>query len=105
LPKAAWRRRRSRSGSPRPPRPRTAPSNPIQVPKVSQFLDYEAELVAIIGKGGRHISREAAPASVFGYCCGNDATERVWQHRTPQWVLGKSFDTHAPLRPLDHHRR
>jgi len=75
------------------------PFDPIQVPKVSQFLDYEAELVAIIGKGGRHISREAAPASVFGYCCGNDATERVWQHRTPQWVLGKSFDTHAPFGP------
>jgi 2-keto-4-pentenoate hydratase/2-oxohepta-3-ene-1,7-dioic acid hydratase in catechol pathway len=69
------------------------------VPKVSPFLDYEAELVAVIGKGGRHISREAAPASVFGYCCGNDATERVWQHRTPQWVLGKSFDTHAPFGP------
>jgi 2-keto-4-pentenoate hydratase/2-oxohepta-3-ene-1,7-dioic acid hydratase in catechol pathway len=75
------------------------PFDPIHVPKVSPFLDYEAELVAIIGKGGRHISREAAPASVFGYCCGNDATERVWQHRTPQWVLGKSFDTHAPFGP------
>ena len=75
------------------------PFDPIQVPKVSPFLDYEAELVAVIGKGGRHISREAAPASVFGYCCGNDATERAWQHRTPQWVLGKSFDTHAPFGP------
>lgn len=75
------------------------PFDPIQVPKVSQYLDYEAELVAVIGKGGRHISREAAPGAVFGYCCGNDATERAWQHRTPQWVLGKSFDTHAPFGP------
>jgi 2-keto-4-pentenoate hydratase/2-oxohepta-3-ene-1,7-dioic acid hydratase in catechol pathway len=75
------------------------PFDPIQVPRVSAFLDYEAELVAIIGKGGRHISREDAPAAVFGYCCGNDATERAWQHRTPQWVLGKSFDTHAPFGP------
>lgn len=75
------------------------PFDPIQVPRVSPFLDYEAELVAVIGKGGRHISRADAPAAVFGYCCGNDATERAWQHRTPQWVLGKSFDTHAPFGP------
>jgi len=75
------------------------PFDPIQVPKVSPFLDYEAELVAVIGKGGRHISRDDAAAAVFGYCCGNDATERAWQHRTPQWVLGKSFDTHAPFGP------
>ncbi len=75
------------------------PFDPIEVPKVSPFLDYEAELVAVIGNGGRHISREDAPAAVFGYCCGNDATERAWQHRTPQWVLGKSFDTHAPFGP------
>jgi ureidoglycolate lyase len=75
------------------------PYDPIQVPKVSQALDYEAELVAVIGKGGRHISRSDAPAALFGYCCGNDATERAWQHRTPQWVLGKSFDSHAPFGP------
>ena len=75
------------------------PYDPIQVPKVSQTLDYEAELVAVIGQGGRHVGREAAPGAVFGYCCGNDATERAWQHRTPQWVLGKSFDTHAPFGP------
>ena len=75
------------------------PHDPIQVPKVSQALDYEAELVAVIGQGGRHISKEAAPGAIFGYCCGNDATERAWQHRTPQWVIGKSFDTHAPFGP------
>lgn len=75
------------------------PHDPIQVPKVSQALDYEAELVAVIGQGGRHIARDAAAGAIFGYCCGNDATERAWQHRTPQWVLGKSFDTHAPFGP------
>lgn len=75
------------------------PYDPIQVPKVSQTLDYEAELVAVIGQGGRHIARDAAAGAIFGYCCGNDATERAWQHRTPQWVLGKSFDTHAPFGP------
>ncbi|HEY1710157.1 MAG TPA: fumarylacetoacetate hydrolase family protein [Rhizomicrobium sp.] len=75
------------------------PNDPIQVPKVSQALDYEAELVAVIGEGGRHIAKEAAASAIFGYCCGNDATERAWQHRTPQWVLGKSFDSHAPFGP------
>jgi ureidoglycolate lyase len=75
------------------------PYDPIQVPKVSQALDYEAELVAVIGKGGRHIAKTDAAAAVFGYCCGNDATERAWQSRTTQWVLGKSFDTHAPFGP------
>ena len=75
------------------------PYDPIQVPKVSQALDYEAELVAVIGQGGRHIGKTSAPSAVFGYCCGNDATERAWQHRTPQWVVGKSFDSHAPFGP------
>jgi 2-keto-4-pentenoate hydratase/2-oxohepta-3-ene-1,7-dioic acid hydratase in catechol pathway len=75
------------------------PFDAIEVPKASPYLDYEAELVAVIGKGGRHISKDAAPAAIFGYCCGNDATERLWQHRIPQWVLGKSFDTHAPFGP------
>jgi 2-keto-4-pentenoate hydratase/2-oxohepta-3-ene-1,7-dioic acid hydratase in catechol pathway len=75
------------------------PNDPIQVPKVSQALDYEAELVAVIGEGGRHISKDSARSAIFGYCCGNDATERAWQHKTPQWVVGKSFDSHAPFGP------
>ena len=75
------------------------PFDPIDVPKVSQALDYEPEMVAVIGTGGRHISRANAASAVFGYCVGNDATERAWQHRTPQWVVGKSFDTHAPFGP------
>ena len=36
---------------------------------------------------------------MFGFCCGNDVSERDWQHATTQWVLGKSFDTHAPFGP------
>jgi 2-keto-4-pentenoate hydratase/2-oxohepta-3-ene-1,7-dioic acid hydratase in catechol pathway len=76
-----------------------APFAPVQIPKVSSFVDYEVELVAVIGKGGKHISADRAKAHVFGYCVGNDVTERFWQHRTPQWSLGKSFDTHAPIGP------
>ncbi|HZZ89045.1 MAG TPA: fumarylacetoacetate hydrolase family protein [Caulobacteraceae bacterium] len=74
------------------------PNDPIEVP-AAERLDYEAELVAVIGRGGRRIARETAPAAVFGYCCGNDVSERAWQNRTSQWVLGKSFDTHAPFGP------
>jgi 2-keto-4-pentenoate hydratase/2-oxohepta-3-ene-1,7-dioic acid hydratase in catechol pathway len=76
-----------------------APLGAIELPKVSAMLDYEVELVAVIGRGGRHISREDAPSHVFGYCVGNDVTVRDWQHRTPQWMLGKSFDTHCPYGP------
>lgn len=75
------------------------PFDPVQAPKVSQTLDYEAELVAVIGRRGKHIAREDAAAHIFGYCVGNDVTERAWQHATPQWSLGKSFDTHAPFGP------
>jgi ureidoglycolate lyase len=70
-----------------------------QLPKASDRTDYEAELVAVIGAGGRHISRADAPGAVFGWCAGNDVSVRDWQMRTSQWVLGKSFDTHAPFGP------
>jgi ureidoglycolate lyase len=76
-----------------------APFGEVEIPIVSQTVDYEAELVAIVGQGGRHIARGDAPSAIFGYCVGNDVTERTWQHQTPQWVVGKSFDTHAPFGP------
>jgi len=77
----------------------TGPYDPIQLPKVSTALDYEVEMVAIIGRGGRHVGKANAKDAVFGYCAGNDVTVRDWQFKTPQWVLGKSFDTHAPFGP------
>jgi 2-keto-4-pentenoate hydratase/2-oxohepta-3-ene-1,7-dioic acid hydratase in catechol pathway len=75
------------------------PYDPIQMPKASRAIDYEAELVAVIGKRCRHVARDDAPAAVFGYACGNDVSVRDWQFHTPQWLLGKSFDTHAPFGP------
>lgn len=75
------------------------PYDPILIARGTMTPDYEAELVAIIGKGGKHVSAGDAPAAIFGYCVGNDMTERVWQHAVPQWSLGKSFDTHAPMGP------
>lgn len=75
------------------------PYAPILLPKVAKEIDYEAELVVVIGKGGRYIRKEDAPAHVFGYCAGNDVSARDWQMATSQWLLGKSFDTHAPFGP------
>lgn len=75
------------------------PGDPVLIGRTGPYVDYEVELVAVIGKRGRHIPKELAGAHVFGYCVGNDVTERFWQHRTPQWSLGKSFDTHAPIGP------
>lgn len=77
------------------------PYDPIELPDeaVSRMVDYEAELVVIIGQRCKHVSRERAPEVVFGYCVGNDVSVRDWQKRTSQWTLGKSFDTHAPFGP------
>jgi ureidoglycolate lyase len=75
------------------------PFDPILLPKVSEEVDYEAELVVVIGKGGRNLTRAEAPEAVLGYCVGNDVSARDWQMATSQWMLGKSFDTHAPFGP------
>ena len=76
-----------------------APHDPILIARGTMTADYEAELVAVIGRGGKHIAAADAPAAIFGYTVGNDVTERMWQHAVPQWSLGKSFDTHAPMGP------
>jgi 2-keto-4-pentenoate hydratase/2-oxohepta-3-ene-1,7-dioic acid hydratase in catechol pathway len=78
----------------------TGPYDIIQIPRASPgSVDYEVELVAVIGRGGRHITREQAPAAVFGYCVGNDVSVREWQRHSPQWSVAKSFDTHSPFGP------
>jgi len=73
----------------------------IVLPRVSSEVDYEAELVVVIGTGGRYIAADHALEHVAGYCCGNDVSARDWQLRKPggQWLLGKSFDTFAPIGP------
>jgi 2-keto-4-pentenoate hydratase/2-oxohepta-3-ene-1,7-dioic acid hydratase in catechol pathway len=76
-----------------------APFDPVQLPMASEQVDYEAELVVIIGKRCKHVIKERAAEVIFGYCAGNDVSVRDWQLRTSQWVLGKSFDTHAPIGP------
>jgi 2-keto-4-pentenoate hydratase/2-oxohepta-3-ene-1,7-dioic acid hydratase in catechol pathway len=75
------------------------PFDDIQRPAISDQVDYEAELAIVIGRRCRHVSRQEAPDVVGGYTIANDVTVRDWQRRTPQWTLGKSFDTHGPLGP------
>lgn len=65
---------------------------PIVRPRISEQLDYEGELVAVIGKGGRHIERARALDHVAGYSLFNDASIRDYQFKSPQWTMGKTFD-------------
>ena len=73
----------------------------ILLPRVSNEVDYEAELVVIIGREGKHIPAANAMDFVFGYSCGHDVSARDWQKGRPggQWLLGKTFDTFAPVGP------
>ncbi len=73
----------------------------IVIPSVSQQVDYEAELVIVVGRGGRHIPRDRAMEHVAGYAVGHDVSARDWQTGKPgkQWMAGKTFDTFAPIGP------
>ncbi|MBP3961649.1 fumarylacetoacetate hydrolase family protein [Paenibacillus lignilyticus] len=71
----------------------------IAVPKVTEKLDYEAELVIVIGKKTKYVAKENALSHVFGYCAVNDLSARDLQLRTQQWLLGKSCDDFSPLGP------
>ena len=80
-----------------------AAGEPIKLPKVAQKVDYEAELVIVIGKKGKHIPNdESAMEYVGGYTCGHDVSARDWQFRgeEKQWSIGKTFDTFAPTGPV-----
>ena len=72
---------------------------PIVRPRVSAQLDYEGELVAVIGKTGRHVRKEAALDYVAGYALFNDATIRDYQFKSPQWTVGKNFDCTGAFGP------
>jgi len=71
----------------------------IAVPKVTDKLDYEAELVIVIGKRTKYVAQEQALDHVFGYCAVNDLSARDLQLRTQQWLLGKTCDDFSPLGP------
>jgi len=71
----------------------------IRLPKFSEKIDYEAELVIVIGKTASDVTKENALSYVFGYSAGNDLSARDLQFRTGQWLLGKSCDQFAPVGP------
>lgn len=77
-----------------------AAGKPMVRPSCSETLDYEAELMLIVGKGGRHISKEAALDHVFGYTVFNDGSVREYQRKTHQWTPGKNFDDTGAIGPF-----
>ena len=72
---------------------------PLVRPHVSTQFDYEAELVAVIGKPGRYIAKDKALDHVAGYSLFNDGSIRDYQLRTNQWTLGKNFDDSGSFGP------
>jgi 2-keto-4-pentenoate hydratase/2-oxohepta-3-ene-1,7-dioic acid hydratase in catechol pathway len=74
----------------------------IVLPKVSTKVDYEAEIVIVIGKKGRHLTVDNAMNYVAGYTVGHDVSARDWQLEKDgkQWMVGKTFDTFAPCGPI-----
>jgi 2-keto-4-pentenoate hydratase/2-oxohepta-3-ene-1,7-dioic acid hydratase in catechol pathway len=77
------------------------PGEAIRLPAVSQEVDYEAELVLVVGKKGRKLSAAAALDHLAGCTIGHDVSARDWQLKKDgrQWLAGKSFDTFAPTGP------
>jgi 2-keto-4-pentenoate hydratase/2-oxohepta-3-ene-1,7-dioic acid hydratase in catechol pathway len=75
------------------------PGEPMIVPRCSERLDYEAELVIVVGTTCRHVPAEAALDVVFGYTVFNDGSIRDYQRRTAQWTAGKNFDGTGALGP------
>lgn len=72
---------------------------PLVRPAISDELDYEGELAVVLGGPGRHVDRDLALALVAGYSVFNDASVRDVQLRTPQWTLGKNFDSTGAFGP------
>ncbi|MBR9801739.1 fumarylacetoacetate hydrolase family protein [bacterium] len=78
------------------------PEDEIPLPKVSEKVDYEAELVVVIGKAARNVAAADAYDYIAGYTVGHDVSARDWQKGRPggQWLLGKSPDSFAPVGPF-----
>ena len=76
-----------------------APLDTILRPAMSERVDFEAELVVVIGKKAKDVPAEAAADYILGYTCGNDVTARDLQPKDGQWTIAKSFDTFLPFGP------
>lgn len=84
----------------KPPSALVKPGGAIQIPRNAQNVHYEGELVVVIGKPARKVSLEEAEKCIFGFTCGIDVSERVWQKNDLQWWRAKGCDTFAPLGPF-----
>jgi len=65
---------------------------PIIRPKVSEQLDYEAEMMLVVGKRAKHLTMDNATSCIAGYSCSNEGSVREFQRKTTQWDMGKNFD-------------
>ena len=86
---------------------------PIIRPKVSETLDYEAEVILVVGKRAKHLTPGNATSCIAGYSCGNEGSVREFQRKTTQWDMGENFDRtggfgpwlvtadELPMRPRD----
>ncbi|WP_408009298.1 fumarylacetoacetate hydrolase family protein [Pseudalkalibacillus sp. A8] len=74
----------------------------IQLPEQAEKVDYEAELVIVMKKEAKNISKEEARSYVYGYCTGNDISARDLQFKTGQWLIGKTCDGFCPIGPVLH---
>jgi len=83
----------------KPPSCIVGPGGEITYPKISQRVDYEAELAVIIGTTIKDVTEMEATKGIFGYTCANDVTARDLQKKDGQWTRGKSFDTFCPIGP------
>ena len=83
----------------KPPSAVIGPNESIVHPPLSQRVDYEGELAAVIGRRAQHVPPDEALDYVLGYTCGNDVTARDLQRKDGQWTRSKSFDTFCPLGP------
>jgi 2-keto-4-pentenoate hydratase/2-oxohepta-3-ene-1,7-dioic acid hydratase in catechol pathway len=83
----------------KPPSALIGPEEAIVLPPTAGRVDYEGELVAVIGRRARHLRPDEALTYVLGYTCGNDVSARDWQQGDVQWWRAKGCDTFAPLGP------
>lgn len=75
-------------------------SDPIVLPRAAERVDWEVELVAVVGREVRGADAEEAAAAIAGFTVGNDVSVRDWQGRTTQWLQGKTWESTTPVGPV-----
>ena len=78
----------------------TGPFDDIVLPAASAAVDWEAELVVVIGRSVRHADPSLAARAIAGFTVGNDVSMRDWQRRTTQWLQGKTWEASSPVGPF-----